>query len=415
MTNMGEAEQPGHSCASKLCIDQCRHRNSSSKQKSEPELILIRCCVCATWFHVDCLGLPEDEAAGVWPCISCRLMPHHIISLQNDMATLMTTTNKILEKLNGLATSLDEKTVLCEKLQGEKTQLLQRVTDLNEQLTRQTWVNFRNKPTLVLGDSIVRDIDEEKLVKTKVVSKSGATTKDIAETLQQDDNSYSSVVICVGTNDCKKQPMDLDIIKANYKDIIEAAKSKVASTAEIKVCSITPRTDDPKSQENVDKLNDALQQMAATTGVSYINNSNFKLSDGEINDGYLLSDGVHLNRQGSNRLVKNMKLITKRGHETDVTKSRHTRNNKSSDANRQGHPITNHTSNRAPNKTTNYAPKRSHSTRRHSLQHRRNDDCTYCGEPNHSSNQCRWGKPIVCHQCNTPGHKMKFCTHHNAD
>ena len=36
----------------------------------------------------------------------------------------------------------------------------------------------------------------------------------------------------------------------------------------------------------------------------------FRLADGQPNDGYLLADGLHLSNRDSNRLVKNLGLIT---------------------------------------------------------------------------------------------------------
>ena len=55
-------------------------------------------------------------------------------------------------------------------------------------------------------------------------------------------------------------------------------------------------------------------------GCTLVNNDDtFKLRDGQPNDAYLLSDGVHLSYAGTNRLVKNLGLTTKEG-KTDVAK-----------------------------------------------------------------------------------------------
>ena len=35
---------------------------------------MIRCCMCAQWFHLECLNLNKAEATGVWPCLDCRVL-----------------------------------------------------------------------------------------------------------------------------------------------------------------------------------------------------------------------------------------------------------------------------------------------------------------------------------------------------
>ena len=383
---MGEENPPS---VSKLCVDQCKHKTTRQQTQT-----MIRCCLCATWFHIECVGLAEDEAVGVWPCITCRLMPQQIISIQKNMASLLDNNKTILAKFDQLTSSLQEKSDECKKLQDEKADLLKKVSDLNEQLNRRTWMSFRNKPTLLVGDSILRDIDENKLAKTCVISKSEATTKDIADIIQQDDNDYSSVIICAGSNDSKKEPFDLDIITSNFKDIIEKATNNVATAAAVKICSIPPRTDDAGCQEKIDQINKSLEQLATSTGATFVSNdSSFKLNDGEINDGYLLNDGHHLNRSGCNRLVKNLKLVPKSGHEKDVTKSRNSyKSNRSSTVNA-------------------YQPRREPKDTKHQWS---KNGCSNCGEYNHSTSRCRWGEPIVCHECNSAGHKKKFCTRNKS-
>ena len=46
---------------------------------------------------------------------------------------------------------------------------------------------------------------------------------------------------------------------------------------------------------------------------------------------------------------------------------------------------------------------------------RQQNECFNCGEQNHNTSRCRWGQPIVCHHCHTPGHKKKFCSRSQAN
>ena len=66
-----------------LCIIECNHDGEEMGN-------MIRCCMCAHWFHTDCLDLDKDEAGGVWPCYTCRFISHDILCLQQ-------TINKLLE------------------------------------------------------------------------------------------------------------------------------------------------------------------------------------------------------------------------------------------------------------------------------------------------------------------------------
>jgi len=35
--------------------------------------------------------------------------------------------------------------------------------------------------------------------------------------------------------------------------------------------------------------------------------------------------------------------------------------------------------------------------------------CSHCGENNHTTENCRFDRPLQCHQCHYEGHKQKFC------
>ena len=99
-----------------------------------------------------------------------------------------------------------------------------------------------------------------------------------------------------------------DILETN-DSLIEIAKTKAEN---ITVSSICPRNTAVKTQTSIDALNAGLQDLCATKGCDYVDQrGSFTLGDGSINDGYILPDGVHLNRSGANRLAKNLKLKVK--------------------------------------------------------------------------------------------------------
>ena len=131
----------------------------------------------------------------------------------------------------------------------------------------------------------------------------------------------------------------------------------------------------------------------------YINNdTSFKLADGSINDGYLLRDGLHLSKQGTNRLVRNLSLKIKSDHVNDVTKPAWKKSLKANETDRSQNAHQKH---------------RTHKTNQNHRNLPQHQDpqygCKNCGEYNHSSSNCRHGKRLQCHSCERLGHKSKFC------
>ena len=113
---------------------------------------MIQCSVCAEWFHTECVGLKKDATVGIWPCPSCRQIPKQ---------------------------------------------------------SKRSWEFYTAKPTLLIGDSLIRNVDENKLDNTIVRSMSGATIGDVHDELSIDDKLYKKIFVCAGTNDCSKGDMNI--------------------------------------------------------------------------------------------------------------------------------------------------------------------------------------------------------------
>ena len=359
---------------------------------------MIRCCHCAIWFHTDCMGLTKDEAVGVWPCQECRQMYSQIKKLlevqETNSATLraITKTNDFLQtSLDKVTADLKAKTSQCDKLQDEVIKLRVEVGTYKAQLDKNTWRDFRCKKALLAGDSLLRDVDEQKLNNTTVTSMSGARIKDLADHMDAVDaeSRYNSVYLCVGTNDCGDKEADIDAAATSYKTMVTKLTDRVAKPSDIIISSVPPRTDNKDHQERVEALNTALTNVAEDTGATFINNNTtFTLPTGEANDGYLDADGVHLSKNGTNRLVKNLKVPIK-AQSTDVTKNKIP---STSSVNDSGWKIVKKD------------------------QRRRNKNnpinvrgCQNCGETNHNVGTCRHGSKLKCHACNKLGHKARHC------
>ena len=68
-----------------LCIPGCKHK----KGKSGGDM--IRCCLCARWFHGKCLELSADDMGGVWACFSCRRLGGDLQHTNTKLAPSLTT------------------------------------------------------------------------------------------------------------------------------------------------------------------------------------------------------------------------------------------------------------------------------------------------------------------------------------
>ena len=162
----------------RICIEECKFENKKQAKAME------RCCICMRWFHQACVGIKKDDPPGIWNCVSCRNIYNDVSYLKVSMKKMMTQVFAMTKTMNSLNSSLIEKTTMGAKLEAENHALRKQVNSLNQQLQQKTWETFNCKPALVVGDSLVRDIDDTKLVNTSVRSLSGAKVADVRKVLK---------------------------------------------------------------------------------------------------------------------------------------------------------------------------------------------------------------------------------------
>ena len=203
-----------------------------------------------------------------------------------------------------------------DRLLSENAELWKQIVHNYSKASAEQWRQFsKAHGTAVFGSSIIRDIDESKLVATKCVIISGGLIKDFQTEV---DNSpphrkLSCAVLVIGGNDSNNSGAGGHItdILNQYKDLINSTKSK---TNIITVSSICPRNRSAEVTERISSLNAGLQALCSDLDIEYAdNNPSFDLQDGSLNDGYLLPDNVHLTWAATNRLVSNLKLELRQG------------------------------------------------------------------------------------------------------
>ena len=202
----------------------------------------------------------------------------------------------------------------------ENTELRERLSAAHRGTSAAHWENLSQaSKTAVFGSSINRDIDEGKLLNTTCICIPGGKITDIKEAVKKFPTTIklSRAVLMVGGNDSDdrdKQTVDINDLVNEYSDLIASTKEIASSMC---VSSVCPRARSPQVKEWIDGLNAALSILCGDHAVEFVNHDpSFYLQEGNVNDGYLLPDGVHLSRAATNKLVTNLKLPLRHGEVT---------------------------------------------------------------------------------------------------
>ena len=136
------------------CIEQYKfdHRTKRSRQ-----LDMIQRSMCAVWFNTDCVGIKKDVPIGVWPCTTYRLIPEQLRSIVDTPGALTRTVNTMTKTNEKLNTQCEKREAECIELRKDNANLLTQITSLTAQLAKRAWEFYTQKPTLLIGDSLIRD------------------------------------------------------------------------------------------------------------------------------------------------------------------------------------------------------------------------------------------------------------------
>ena len=362
------------------CLENCLLNH---QMKGKP----IECSLCNVEFHTQCVGLNASGKRPTWFCHSCKDIPSAIKRLQDSNAKQ----HHEQQQLKNENAQLKKENAELKAAVKSQAELLAQITEAKVASVANdtTGDDIENPATLIIGDSIIKDINERGLRDTEVTCIRGAKIEDIAQHLaDKEQSNFKTIIIHGGTNNCTNDN-DLDNAPQVYESMIKNIKDR-APGAEIVVSTIIPRTDSEKNQERVDKLNTKLKAIGHKHGAKVINNDvNFKLSNQQPDEGSLNGSKVHLNNHGTRKLLNNFDktrpIIRTSGRQREQQAQQ-------SHANRIS---------RQPRGTQhrNAAPSRS---------------CFYCGGTNHVMKNCHFGKQIQCHTCGEYGHKSNNRHFHPA-
>lgn len=374
--------------ATVVCIEDCLFNH---KTKGKP----MDCCFCQAEFHPQCVGITAAGKRPVWVCSTCKAIPASLKSLQ-DKFSLLEKNQLHLKKRNDdlnetVATQAAQISDLTQQLADKCTSPNPPRNEHDNKKDEQN-TQENTATTLLIGDSIIRDINAKGLENTKVECMRGKKARDIKQKLEQlPIKDFATVIIQASTNDCTSAE-EQKVAEGIYAEIVDNLNARASDTA-IGISTVCPRTDNVKYEENVTKLNDKLRSLATSKGCLLIDNdTNFRMQDNSVDTSTLDKRGLHLSTVGTKRLLNN---IHKRHA---IIKCKPDQKNTSPPKRRFSRASRNFDTRR------NYrhnAGERFISTGSTNMR-----GCYLCGERNHQKKDCKFNKPLVCFSCGQLGHKQ---------
>ena len=316
----------------------------------------VRCTLCNIWHHCECVK--EDDSGMVWTCPSCSGMVSLMRSMQADLKLLKDNFDDINETLTAAKTTnhdlFDVLTEIKEELRKEQAtratreeeieRLRSQIRDLSDEiriLTNQKKAHSDQSPskhqtskasyasatstkttglpspplppteptkTLLIGTSLLRNINPEKLVNCDLIAKGGAKVDDLSQIIASmpDSREYKEVILVAGS---------VDLESGSQADVINAFKAftvcALDKAKKVRISSVIPRAD-THIKARIDPLNVELKNMCNADQHEFVDNDPFfHVMSGEINKALLLEDGLHLSQAGVECLIRNLGLITK--------------------------------------------------------------------------------------------------------
>ena len=169
---------------------------------------------------------------------------------------------------------------------------------MNDIVTSQNKGGTNLKKTLIVGDSIVKNIEGWRLnkgIKFSVAVKSipGATTKGMKHHIKGclEDNSPDSIMLHVGTNNLKNKESVEDILLMSQMDVAIFVRNENTNIFVSGPTVLNDRCND--KGKNVNRL---LKLRCEEEKICFVDNT-------KINVGMLNNSGLHLNERGTTRLV----------------------------------------------------------------------------------------------------------------
>lgn len=264
----------------------------------------------------------------------------------------------------------------------------------NTQKSPQTNDSVRPLKTLIIGDSIIKGINQRGLKKhVHIHGISGATVETVLEQLPLFDlKNFSAVIISVGGNDISNGT-NVEYVEEKYDQLILYIKN-INQDCKVVICTACPRQDC-----NVSELNGILTSLSEEYNTNLVDMEKYFCDQNEIPTlRYYGKDKIHLSKPGIRRLLDAIEkscdgLVLVENFELCAFISRP-----------KGKPYLGLNSRRQAEQHKQWVP-----SGRNNKSNNKTQCCVKCGLTNHSTFNCLHKEQIKCHSCGFLGHKQYRC------
>ena len=259
----------------------------------------------------------------VWTCFDCRLLYPTVKCLDAEIKEMKDNQTMMLKLMKQINEQLQTEIKLREKTENELVSVRSQLNELNQQLDKQQLCTNAHQqatpsappleipsapplPNLLLGTSLLRNVDPKKLTNWEIKVKGGATIDDLHKEISTlpEEKAYDKITIVCGSIDLESKD-DPEIV-LDYQALVASASLRGNC---ITISSILPRSD-KDLQTKRKEVNTKLSEMCDKDGHSFIDNDPFfYLWNGDVNGANLTTDGLHLTKRGIDSLLKNLGII----------------------------------------------------------------------------------------------------------
>ena len=198
-----------------------------------------------------------------------------MLDVMSTLKTLTKSLYKLHREQSKMKTELKDKNDKISELMKENAELKTKIISLTQSNSALHWQGIsyaqQNSETLLIGSSLIRDIDESKQLNTKCICIPGGRIAD-AVTKLPTTNKMQRIVLVVGGNDCDGgKDNNHDTATADILSKCEALiKCATEVSLSIAVSSICPHSREDAVLERIRALNADLKVACNDLGVEFI-------------------------------------------------------------------------------------------------------------------------------------------------
>ena len=226
--------------------------------------------------------------------------------LKDDLSSMKETQTEMMALIRDVLTMVSTEKDL--RLKAEKELQEMRAKD-EETPENSATTTPPAKPSLLLGTSLLRNVDSHALENWQVIAKGGAKVDDLHAALKElpEEKGYEEIVIIGGSIDVENKTAEE--VVTDFTATLSSASLRAEKTT---VCSVLPRTDKDLNEKRL-SVNENLKTACDTVNAKFVNaDETFLLRNGKVNAANLVTDGLHLSKHGVDNLLQTCNVTVKK-------------------------------------------------------------------------------------------------------